>query len=54
VPAGSFKAQRVERTDKDQSFSAWYVPQKYPVPVKLTQSDGGNLTLQLVSYKAGR
>jgi hypothetical protein len=54
VPAGSFTAQRVERTDKDQSFSAWYVPQKYPVPVKLTQSDGGNLTLQLVSYKAGR
>ncbi|MGO4702212.1 DUF3108 domain-containing protein [Dyella sp. 2RAB6] len=54
VPAGSFKAQRVERTDKDQSFSAWYVPQKYLVPVKLTQSDGGNLTLQLVSYKAGR
>lgn len=54
VPAGSFKAQRVERTDKEQSFSAWYVPQQYPVPVKLTQSDGGNLTLQLVSYKAGR
>ena len=54
VPAGSFKAQRVERTDKDQSFSAWYVPQKYLVPVKLTQSDGGNLTLQLVSYQAGR
>ena len=54
VPAGSFKAQRVERIDKDQSFSAWYVPQKYLVPVKLTQSDGGNLTLQLVSYQAGR
>lgn len=53
VPAGSFNAQRVERTDKDQSFSAWYVPQKYLVPVKLTQSDGGNLTLQLVSYKTG-
>lgn len=54
VPAGSFNAQRVERIDKDQSFSAWYVPQKYPVPVKLTQSDGGSLTLQLVSYKTGR
>ncbi len=54
VPAGNFKAQRVERTDKDQSFSAWYVPQKYLVPVKLTQSEGGNLTLQLVSYKSDR
>jgi hypothetical protein len=53
VPAGRFKAQRVERTDNDKSFSAWYVPQKYPVPVKLAQSEGGNLTLQLVSFKAG-
>jgi hypothetical protein len=51
VPAGRFKAQRVERSDSDKAFNAWYVPQKYPVPVKLSQSEGGNLTLQLVSYK---
>ena len=50
VPAGSFPAERVERTDADKSFSAWYVPQKYPVPVKLSQTDGGNLTLELMSY----
>lgn len=50
VPAGSFQAERVERSD-NQSFSAWYAPQKYPVPVKLAQSDGGNLELQLVSFQ---
>jgi Protein of unknown function (DUF3108) len=51
VPAGSFQAERVERSDSDKAFSAWYAPQKYPVPVKLAQSDGGNVELQLVSYK---
>jgi hypothetical protein len=28
------------------------VPSKYPVPVKLAQKDGGDLTLELVSYSA--
>ncbi|MFC5743674.1 DUF3108 domain-containing protein [Dyella tabacisoli] len=51
VPAGRFEAVRIERTDSDKSFNAWYVPQKYPVPVKLSQSEGGNLVLQLVSYR---
>jgi hypothetical protein len=53
VPAGSFQAERVARTDNDAAFNAWYAPQKFPVPVKLAQSDGGNLELQLVSYKGG-
>lgn len=53
VPAGSFQTERVERSDNDKAFAAWYAPQKYPVPVKLAQSDGGNLELQLVSYKNG-
>ncbi|WP_053096176.1 DUF3108 domain-containing protein [Frateuria defendens] len=52
VPAGRFQAERVERTDSDRAFSAWYVPRQYPVPVKLTQQDGGNLELQLVSYRS--
>ena len=52
VPAGSFQTERVVRTDNDAAFSAWYAPQKYPVPVKLAQSDGGNLTLELVSFKS--
>ena len=51
VPAGSFQAERVERTDSDKPFDAWYAPKKYPVPVKLAQSDGGNLILQLTGYR---
>ncbi|HEX5305720.1 MAG TPA: DUF3108 domain-containing protein, partial [Dyella sp.] len=50
VPAGRFKAQRVVRTDTDKPFEAWYVPAKFPLPVKLAQSDGGNLTLLLVRF----
>lgn len=50
VPAGSFDAEKVVRSD-DPSFNAWYVPAKYLLPVKLTQRDGGNLTLELVSYR---
>lgn len=50
VPAGAFHAERVERSDNAQGFSAWYVPARYPMPVKLSQTDGGNLTLELVSY----
>lgn len=53
VPAGSFQTERVVRGGDEKAFSAWYAPQKYPVPVKLSQSDGGNLELQLVSYKGG-
>ena len=53
VPAGSFKAEKVARSDDGaKHFDAWYVPQKYPVPVKLTQADGGDLTLELVSFSA--
>ncbi|HEX8778958.1 MAG TPA: DUF3108 domain-containing protein [Rhodanobacter sp.] len=52
VPAGSFKAERVERSDAAREFSAWYVPGRYPLPVKLAQSDGGSLVLELVSYSS--
>lgn len=50
VPAGSFRAERVTRTDSDKHFDAWYVPKRFPLPVKLAQSEGGDLTLQLVRY----
>lgn len=50
VPAGSFHAERVERSDAAREFSAWYVPKRYPLPVKMTQREGGDLTLELVSY----
>ncbi len=52
VPAGSFDAECIERTDAERGFSAWYVPDRYLLPVKLSQHDGGNLTLELVSYRA--
>lgn len=51
VPAGSYQAERVTRTDSDKPFDAWYAPKKYPVPVKLSQSDGGDLTLELTGYR---
>lgn len=50
VPAGTYKAVRVDRTDTERGFSAWYVPDRYPLPVKLSQHDGGDLTMQLVSF----
>jgi len=52
VPAGSFHAERVDRIDAERGFSAWYAPGKYPLPVKLSQKDGGGLTMELVSYRA--
>jgi hypothetical protein len=50
VPAGSFQTERVTRTDSDKHFDAWYVPKQFPLPVKMAQSEGGDLTLQLVHY----
>ena len=50
VPAGSFHAERVDRTDAERGFSAWYAPERYPLPVKLSQHDGGDLVMELVSY----
>lgn len=51
VPAGRFNAVRVERTDADRGFSAWYVPDRYLLPIKLSQHDGGDLQMELVSYQ---
>jgi len=51
VPAGTFDTVRVDRTDADRGFNAWYAPAKYPVPVKLAQKDGGDLTLELVRFE---
>jgi hypothetical protein len=52
VPAGSFDAERIDRTDADRGFSAWYAPDRFPLPVKLSQHDGGDMVMELVSYKA--
>lgn len=51
VPAGTFQAERIDRTDADRGFSAWYAPGKYVLPVKLSQHDGGDIVLELVSYR---
>lgn len=51
VPAGSFQAERVDRTDADRGFSAWYAPARYPLPVKLSQHDGGDMVMELVSFR---
>jgi len=51
VPAGHFDALQVERTDADRGFTAWYAPQRYPLPVKLAQREGGNIVMVLVSFK---
>jgi hypothetical protein len=52
VPAGSFQAERIDRTDADHGFSAWYAPARYPIPLKLAQHDGGDVEMELVSYTA--
>jgi hypothetical protein len=52
VPAGHFQAERIDRSDAERNFSAWYAPERYPVPVKLAQKDGGNIEMELVSYTA--
>ncbi|WP_158881952.1 DUF3108 domain-containing protein [Rhodanobacter sp. L36] len=52
VAAGTFNAERIDRTDKAQDFSAWYAPTRYPVPVKLSQHEGGDLTMELVSFQS--
>lgn len=50
VPAGRFDAERIDRTDADRGFSAWYAPERYPLPVKLSQHDGGDMVMELVRY----
>ncbi|HET6430697.1 DUF3108 domain-containing protein [Dyella sp.] len=52
VPAGTFTAERVTRTDADKPSDAWYAPSKFPLPVKLAQAEGGHLTLLLVSFES--
>lgn len=51
VPAGSYAATHVARSDGG-GFDAWFVPGKLPVPVQVSQRDGGDFTLKLESYTA--
>lgn len=53
VPAGGFDAERVNRVGDDKGFAAWYMPERYLAPVKLSQRSGGHITLLLISYHSG-
>jgi Protein of unknown function (DUF3108) len=53
VPAGTYHAVRVVRTDHDaEAFDGWFVPGKLAVPVRLVQRDRDTLELALQDYKA--
>ncbi len=52
VPAGTFRAVRVSRTDSGEGFDGWFVPGKLPVPVRIDQHGRNNLVLELESYSA--
>jgi hypothetical protein len=50
VPAGTFDATRVRRTDGGDTFEAWFAPDKLPVPIKIDQSGKGGFSLELESW----
>lgn len=47
VPIGRVTALRMDRNDPDRDFTAWYVPGRYAVPVRL---DHDQYSLQLTAY----
>lgn len=51
VPAGSFDATRVSRTDGGDSFQAWFAPAKLPAPVKIDQRGKNAFSLELESWR---
>jgi hypothetical protein len=52
VPAGTFEATRVSRTDGGDAFEAWFAPAKVPAPVKIDQPGKTALSLELESWSA--
>jgi len=52
VPAGTFDATRVSRTDGSDSFEAWFAPAKVPAPVKIDQRGKNAFSLELESWSA--
>jgi hypothetical protein len=52
VPAGTFDATRVSRSDEGEGFEAWFAPGKLPVPVKIDQRDKNSFSLELESWSA--
>lgn len=52
VPAGTFDATEVTRTDGGDGFEAWFAPAKLPVPIKIDQSGKSEFSMVLVSWSA--
>ncbi|WHZ20863.1 MAG: DUF3108 domain-containing protein [Rhodanobacteraceae bacterium] len=52
VPAGSFNAIRVSRSDGGEGIEAWFAPAKLPAPVKIDQRDKNAFSLELESWSA--
>jgi hypothetical protein len=53
VPAGTFDATRVSRSDEGEGFEAWFVPGKLPAPVKIDQRGKNDFSLELESWSKG-
>ena len=52
VPAGSFDATRIRRTDGGDAFEAWFAPAKLPAPVKIDQRGKNSFSLELESWSS--
>lgn len=52
VPAGTFDATQVSRTDGGEGLEAWFAPAKLPVPVKIDQRGRNGFSLELESWSA--
>lgn len=54
VPAGTFDAIRVSRSDGGEGFEAWFAPSKLPAPVKIVQPGKHDFSLELTDWSAQR
>lgn len=50
VPAGTYDATPVARTDGGDGIEAWFAPAKLPVPVKIEQTGKSSFALELESW----
>ncbi|MGH8183276.1 MAG: DUF3108 domain-containing protein [Rhodanobacteraceae bacterium] len=52
VPAGTFDATRVTRSDGSEGIEAWFAPAKLPAPIKIDQRGKNDFSLELESWSA--
>lgn len=53
VPAGTFDATRISRSDGGDAFEAWFAPAKVPAPVKIDQRGKNAFSLELADWSKG-